>query len=69
MLNSFLNMVNIVVGLLIVALVIAYATIIIPIALVSFAGFVLLLWLVLHAVDGISIWSYRIKKRFFSKRH
>lgn len=69
MLNSFLNMISLVVGLLVVALVIAYATIIIPIALVSVAGFILFLWLLFSLVDGVVIWSHRIKKRLFSKSH
>ncbi|SOC90024.1 hypothetical protein SAMN05216358_0040 [Rhizobium sp. AN5] len=61
------HLLNLILGFILVAAVIAYAAIIIPIVLACVAGFCLALWLYAHVVDGVYYLSRRVQ-RWFSSR-
>lgn len=65
--TRIISALNLILALFVIALVIAYASIVIPISLACFAGFILVLWLYAHLVDGVFILSRKIK-RWFSSR-
>jgi ABC-type transport system involved in multi-copper enzyme maturation permease subunit len=58
-----LDLLQLIVALFFIALVIAYASIVIPILLASFVGFLLAIWLYAHLVDGVYIMGSWIKKK------
>ncbi|MBD9511605.1 hypothetical protein IB265_33155 [Ensifer sp. ENS10] len=62
MLHRVISALNLILALLVIALVLAYASIVIPISLACFASFLLVLWLFAHLVDGVFIVSRWIKK-------
>lgn len=61
--NRIISAINLFLGVAVIALVIAYAAIIIPIALATVAGFCLILWLFAHLADG-AFYVYRRIKRW-----
>lgn len=62
MLNRIIGACNLILALFVIALVITYAAIVIPVSLACFVGFILVLWLYAHLVDGVFIVSRSIKK-------
>ncbi|OWZ90375.1 hypothetical protein B9J07_27695 [Sinorhizobium sp. LM21] len=66
MLHRIISVLNLLLALLVIALVLAYASIVIPISLACFAALLLVLWLFAHVVDGVFIVSRWINKKFRS---
>ena len=66
MLNRIISACNLILALFVIALIIVYASIAIPITLACFVGFILILWLYAHLVDGVFVVGRWIG-RFFSK--
>lgn len=60
--RKFIDVLNLLLGLAFVATVIVYASIIIPLALVSVAGFALAWWIFSHLADGIDILWRRLRR-------
>jgi hypothetical protein len=60
--KTFINTINAVIALLIVASIIVYAAIVIPIALGCFAGFCLALWIISHVIDAVHIVYRKLRK-------
>lgn len=56
--NRILNALNLILALFLIAMVIAYASIVIPISLACFVGFLLVIWLYAHLVDATHV-AYR----------
>lgn len=62
--NRIVSALNLILAFFMVAMVIAYVSIIIPIALACGIGFFLILWLYAHLVDGAFTLGHRIKRLF-----
>lgn len=64
MLSRTLQVVNGAVALLVVALIITYASVAVPVLLGVFAGFLLLLWILSHLADGVYLVGRWLQKKF-----
>ncbi|QNG62694.1 hypothetical protein V1VFAS_045 [Rhizobium phage V1VFA-S] len=64
MLSRTLQVVNGAVALLVVALIIAYASVAVPVLLGVFAGFLLVLWILSHLADGVYLVGRWLQKKF-----
>lgn len=64
MVKRIIQAANLFLALFLVALIIAYASIIIPVSLACFVGFILILWLYAHLVDAVyGVGSWIVRKR------
>ncbi|QWY82971.1 hypothetical protein [Rhizobium phage RHph_X66] len=64
MLSRTLQVVNGAIALLVVALIIAYASVALPIIFMIFVAFLLALWILSHLADGVFIVGRWLQKKF-----
>lgn len=60
--KTFIHAVNAIIALLVIASIIVYAAVVIPIVLGCVAGFCLALWIISHTVDAAHMAYTKVRK-------